>query len=315
MDIFDFNKSIQEGTISPNNPIGDGNMREKKASFISTQVASGEYYYLNLTRKKDTQEMVVCGGREQCAPNYRIERDRFKFYSIEFVSSGRGTLTMNGESFPLRPGAIYCYGPRTKHTIETDRDNPMLKHFVDFTGSALVELLKTTDFLKGQPLFAARPFRIRSIFENLIATGNTESKNRDALCVLLLRQLILYTDDSSIDQDAAYSPAWQTYMRCRHYMERHYMDTASIHEVAEHCFVDQAYLSRLFKRFAEETPLQLLTRLKMGKAADLLSNREVLVKQVAEEVGFADPYHFSRVFKRVYGISPETFSQAARRMD
>jgi len=53
----------------------------------------------------------------------------------------------------------------------------------------------------------------------------------------------------------------------------------------------------------------------MGRAADLLSNRNLLVKQVAEELGFSDPYHFSRVFKRVYGIPPETFSQTARRTE
>ena len=47
--------------------------------------------------------------------------------------------------------------------------------------------------------------------------------------------------------------------------------------------------------------------------AELLGNQSMLVKEVAEAVGFADPYHFSRVFKRVYGIPPEAFSQTARR--
>ncbi len=288
-------------------------MSKQAASFISTQVTSGEYYHLNLTPKKDVAEAVVCGGREQCSQAYRIERNRFKFYCIEFVSSGRGTLTMNGKKHSLRPGAIYCYGPRTPHIIETDPSQPMLKHFVDFTGGSLIALLKETDFLKGRPLFVSRPFRIRSIFESLITTGNTESRNRDALCALLLRQLILYTDDSSMELEASLSPAWQTYLRCRQYMENNYLEIASIAEVAAKCFVVPAYLSRLFKRFAEESPLQLLTRLKMGRAAALLSNRNLLIKQVAEKVGFADPYHFSRVFKRVYGISPESFTKTIRR--
>ncbi len=288
-------------------------MTKQAASFISTQVSSGEYYYLNLTPKKDTEESVVCGGREQCSAAYRIERNRFKFYCIEFVSSGRGTLVMDGKKYSLRPGAIYCYGPRTRHIIETNPSQPMLKHFVDFTGSSLVALLKETDFLKGQPLFVSRPFRIRSIFENLITTGNTESRNRDALCSLLLRQLILYADDSSMEMEAALSPAWQTYLRCRQYIEKNYLKIVNIADVAALCFVDPAYLSRLFKRFAEESPLQLLTRLKMGRAAALLSNHNLLIKQVAEAVGFSDPYHFSRVFKRVYGIPPESFIKMVRR--
>ena len=288
-------------------------MDKKDVPFISTQVTSGEYYYLNLTPDKKAGEVVVCGGREQTAPTYRIERTRFKFYSIEFVSSGRGTLTISGKTYPLRPGAIYCYGPQTPHCIQTDPEHPMLKHFVDFTGSAFVNMLNSTDFLKGAPLFVSRPFRIRNIFENLLTTGNTESRNRNALCALLLRQLILYADDTAMEPEAAFSPAWQTYMRCRQYIERHYMDLPTIGKAAEACFVDQAYLSRLFKRFAEESPLQLLTRLKMSRAADLLSSGDLLIKQVGEQVGFADPYHFSRVFKRVYGIPPETFVRTARR--
>ena len=286
-------------------------MTENRASFISKQVSSGEYYYLNLTPDRDSKETVVCGGREQCAPEYRIERNGFRFHCIEFVSSGRGTLTLHGKTYPLRPGAIYCYGPRTEHTIETDPDQPMLKHFVDFTGNALVALLKRTEFQKGELFFVSRPFRIRSIFENLITTGNTESRNRDALCALLLRQLILCADDSAMGPEAAFSPAWQTYLRCRQHIERHYLKTENIGGVASACFVDRAYLSRLFKRFAEETPHQLLSRLKMSRAADLLVNGELLIKQVGKSVGYPDPYHFSRVFKRIHGTTPSALRSQA----
>ena len=288
-------------------------MNKKNVSFISTQVASGEYYYLNLTPKKECKESVVCGGREQCSQDYRIQRESFRFHSIEFVASGKGSLMMHGNTFELRPGMIFCYGPRTPHIIETDPDFPLLKHFVSFVGTNLTNLLKQTIFRRGIPLYAARPFRIRNIFENLIVTGNTPSPNRDALCALLLRQLILMTDDTAMDAETAASPAWQTYLRCRQHIERNFLSLATVKDAALQCFIDQAYLARLFKRFADETPLQLINRLKINKAAELLNSRNMLVKEAAEAVGFADPYHFSRVFKRVYGIPPKTFTRTARR--
>lgn len=288
-------------------------MKENRISFISTQVSSGEYYYLNLTPKKDEKESVVCGGREQCSPDYRIERESFRFHSIEFVASGKGTLVIHGNRYPLRPGMIFHYGPRTPHIIETDPEFPLLKHFVSFVGHNLMDLLNHTVFRRGIPLYASRPFRIRSIFENLITTGNTQSRNRDALCALQLRQLILMADDTAMDAETAASPAWQTYLRCRQHIERNFDKISTVKDAAQDCFIDQAYLSRLFQRFADEQPLQVLNRLKMTKAAELLGNHNMLVKQVAEEVGFSDPYHFSRVFKRVYGIPPKTFTRAARR--
>ena len=288
-------------------------MEKNQASFISTQVIAGEYYYLNLTPQKEMSETVICGGREQCSPDYRIKRESFKFHSIEFVAAGKGTLIIHGIRYELRPGMIFHYGPRTPHLIETDPGFPLHKHFVSFVGHNLTDLLKQTVFRRGIPLYAARPFRMRSIFENLITTGNTPSRNRDALCALLLRQLILTADDTAMDTETAASPAWQTYLRCRQHIERNFLDIDSVNDAARETFVDPAYFARLFKRFADETPLQLLNRLKINKAAELLNSRNMLVKEAAHAVGFADPYHFSRVFKRVYGIPPKTFTRTARR--
>lgn len=284
----------------------------KNESFISTQISSGEYYYLNLTPKKTEKETVICGGREQCAPDYRMEREGFRFYSIEFVSTGKGTLVLNGKSCPLRPGSLFFYGPGIPHIIETDPEAPMLKHFIDFSGSGLLSLMKQTA-LSHTPLYAASILRVRSLFDTLLQTGGTESRHRDALCVLLLKQLILHIDETALPQQEAFSAAWQTYLRCRQYMEQKFSALKTVEQTAAECRLDKAWLCRLFQRYAEESPLQLLTRLKMARAAESLAGGTLLVKQVAEEAGYPDPYHFSRVFKRVYGIPPEHFMKTARR--
>jgi AraC-like DNA-binding protein len=63
----------------------------------------------------------------------------------------------------------------------------------------------------------------------------------------------------------------------------------------------------LFRRYDHQTPYQFLLRLKMNHAAERLQSPGTLVKQVAEETGFADPFHFSRMFKSVLGLSPDAF--------
>ena len=290
-------------------------MRQEAPSFISTQVSSGEYYYLNLTPDKAAPEAVVCGGREQCAPRYRIERNGFRFSTVEFVTAGKGMLTLQDKSHVLTPGAIFWYGPRIRHVIETDPAHPLLKHFVSFTGGGLLQALQNSVFEAGQMFMISRPFRINSLFESLIETGNGELRNRDALCCLLLRQIILLADSCALEPGVIPSHAWQTYLRCRQYIEQNASEIPTIRDVADACAVNQAYLTRLFKRFAEETPLQLLTRLKMAQAAGILRQSDMPVKQVAERTGFDDPYHFSRVFKRVYGVPPRAFARIARRID
>ena len=50
----------------------------------------------------------------------------------------------------------------------------------------------------------------------------------------------------------------------------------------------------------------------MAQAARRLQSPGILVKHVAEELGFADPFHFSRTFKRVFGVSPGRFIRLQR---
>ncbi|MFC1764688.1 helix-turn-helix transcriptional regulator [Planctomycetota bacterium] len=103
------------------------------------------------------------------------------------------------------------------------------------------------------------------------------------------------------------SSAWETYQQCRNYIEGHYLELHSATEIVDACHLDPAYLSRLFKRFSQERPYQLLMRYKMQRAAELLVSSGQLIKQVAQTVGFTDAHHFSRVFKKHYQLSPEAF--------
>ena len=107
--------------------------------------------------------------------------------------------------------------------------------------------------------------------------------------------------------EARQTPAFSTYQRCRQHIATHFESLQSLEEIAAQCHVDRAYLCRLFRRYDNQTPYRFLLRLKMNLAAEKLLNPGVLVKQVAAELGFEDPFHFSRAFKNVIGLSPEAF--------
>jgi AraC-like DNA-binding protein len=53
-------------------------------------------------------------------------------------------------------------------------------------------------------------------------------------------------------------------------------------------------------------------RREMHVAAQRLQDSDALIKQVSARLGFTDPFHFSRTFKRVFGLSPEAFRQQQR---
>lgn len=103
--------------------------------------------------------------------------------------------------------------------------------------------------------------------------------------------------------------AFETYQRCRTFVEEHYLSLHSLAQIAADCRIDPAYLCRLFARYDHQSPYQYLTRLRMGHAAQRLQTPGILVKQVAGELGFGDPFHFSRMFRRTFGVSPQHLMQ------
>jgi len=285
----------------------------QSASFLSQQVLSGEYYFLNLHPEKGTAGTVVCGGRERCDPHYRIARNRFKYHSIEYVVSGQGELIVGGRRFPLRTGAIFYYSPATAHEIITDPAQPLDKYFVDFCGARFTRLLKDHPLACHAPCYVSPTLRISDLFGDLQQSGRNTGSRTPGICGCLLELLILRVADNALSQDDAESSAQRTYQRCRQLIESRCLTLHALNDIADACHVNAPYLCRLFKRYGAESPHHMLIRLKMRHATDLLNGAPALIKQVAKATGFADPYHFSRVFKKVYGVSPLTFLRSAHR--
>lgn len=75
---------------------------------------------------------------------------------------------------------------------------------------------------------------------------------------------------------------------------------ARVNVSASHFFV-------LFKRHTGSAPIDYFVRLRMEKAQALLDTTELSVKEAATALGYVDPFHFSRVFKSVVGVSPSNY--------
>ncbi|MBD2844131.1 helix-turn-helix domain-containing protein [Paenibacillus sp. IB182496] len=66
-----------------------------------------------------------------------------------------------------------------------------------------------------------------------------------------------------------------------------------------------------FKHYTSLSPLQYMTKKRIDKAARLLAAGPTKVQDVARAVGYHDPYYFSRMFRKVLGISPRRYQQVA----
>jgi len=285
-------------------------MKPKPASppgFFSTQVASARRFYLNLQPPRGTRLAVVCGGVEHCAADYEIRRETFPFYSIEYVARGEGRVTLGRRTHDLKPGVIFAYGPGIPQHITSNPQKPLVKYFVDFAGTQSGQWLRRSGLAPGKTSQVFPPNEIQPLFDELIRNGQRGTRHAPALCHQLLGGLGLKLLEARAPLQSVNSPAFVTYQTCRQFIAEHAHRLRTLAQIAQECHVDSAYLCRLFRRYDHQSPYQFLTRLKMNEAAGQLQSPGALVKNIAADLGFTNPFHFSRVFKSVFGISPEAF--------
>lgn len=84
----------------------------------------------------------------------------------------------------------------------------------------------------------------------------------------------------------------------------------SLSDLARRASLSVPHFSVLFRRQYGRSPMGYLTHLRIRESCRLLDSTDYRIKEIAPRVGFSDPLHFSRVFRRVMGCSPRQYRQA-----
>lgn len=97
----------------------------------------------------------------------------------------------------------------------------------------------------------------------------------------------------------------QNIKRASEYMqERFAKESLSLQEVADVIGMSASYFSRSFKEEFGISFIQYLTKLRLEKAKSLLSDPNCKTYEIAYSVGYTDYPHFTKVFKKYWGLSP-----------
>ncbi|MEL7608148.1 MAG: AraC family transcriptional regulator [Bacillota bacterium] len=88
------------------------------------------------------------------------------------------------------------------------------------------------------------------------------------------------------------------------YLQRNYAQKITLEDVAKYVFLSPAYFSKVFKEEMGETYNAYLQRLRIEKSKMLLPDRSLKLVQIAIQSGFEDQSYFTKIFKKVEGVSP-----------
>lgn len=91
------------------------------------------------------------------------------------------------------------------------------------------------------------------------------------------------------------------------YMEKNYRKKLTLQDVADQCYVSQWHLSKLLNKHSEQNFYEILNGIRIRAAKELLADPALKIGDIGEMVGYADPGHFARTFKKLEGISANEY--------
>lgn len=194
------------------------------------------------------------------------------------------------------PGATQLYG---------NRRHPFSHSWIHCDGRRIKALLKAS----GLPL--KKPFQVppaaTEFFQRTLHEIYTElishSEPQEIIAGNLLENALLQIARAR-RAPLAQNQVQQRLLAVRSHLGSHYGHPLDLQAMAKIAGMSVPYFCARFKAAFQITPMACLIQQRMQHASYLLSNPVRGIAEIAEEVGYEDAFHFSKMFKRHFGVSP-----------
>jgi AraC-like DNA-binding protein len=283
-----------------------------RPAFLADHVTQCRYFFSDRAKRSRPRLVLPCGGWERCSASYVVRRQSFRYFALEYVVEGQGYFTSNERTTKLQPGILFGYAPGSAHIISSSAKQPLIKYFLDFSGPRAKSIFQSLPLNDGGTTWIRQPHTIRDLFQQIVDAGQDPSLLSEKLCTSLFDVLMLRIEQNALRPEEATCRAFQTYSQACYELSAGFRSLRSTLDLARSLEISPAYLARLFQRYSTTSPHKALTAAKMAEAASLLVGTDATVTYTAAQVGFTDPYHFSRVFKSYYGTAPAHFRMHPR---
>lgn len=138
----------------------------------------------------------------------------------------------------------------------------------------------------------------------------SENSNTCAGCLLnlFLARVLRAATTVSLHHYEGYSEQDFDFTLILQYIQQNYR-TVTLSSLADAFHFSQTYLSKLIRRQMNQTFTEVLCTLRMNHAVEYLINTSMKVSEIAQAVGYDSVDHFSRTFRKTYGLPPQEYKK------
>ena len=271
-----------------------------------------EYFFSNLLFKEFA---IINFGHEKCLPEHSFGPAIRDYYIMHYIIDGEGTYTDEEKTYKLRTGNFFIIKPDDLYAVyQADKENPWEYAWIGFEGTKAVEIVeRQLGFISGNTVGKIKDSvdksntdRIKNDINRILYILADENENFLLVQGILYQFLSLFFQQHNNAAVSSMKQLGQKYVDMFiNIVRQSYWDKElSIEKIAAIINVHPVYLNQKVKEKLNVTCSNDLMTYRINKANFLLESTNNSVGQIASQVGYQNPFSFTRAYKHIYGHSP-----------
>lgn len=238
------------------------------------------------------------------ARGHRMQRQEHDDHLLLYCTAGEGRLVTDGH-YPVSAGDIMLLKAGQPHHYWSDQARPWTVYWVHFEGRMAAAM---SDWILRHGGCVQRlgiNARLLALFDAQFSLREQGSSPDAAIHACHQLQFLLSHIAQMLGRSAETARLDVDAIKGR--MIEHVHGQLNLDQLAREQAMSKFHFAKLFKAQTGQSPIHYFIELKMQQACYALDTRTQSIKQIALDLGYEDAYYFSRIFKKVMGLSPSQY--------
>lgn len=240
-------------------------------------------------------------------PTWR-PRGRLDFQLL-YIVSGKAHFHFDGKEQIVTAGHMVLYRPKEPQKYEYYGEDQTEVYWVHFTGGNVTNILRSYGLTDDKKVFyCGSDLNYQNLFRTMINELQMCKENFAEMLEMHLRQIFIMLQRyfaNTLNTNNIH--VVEEIDKATTYFNEHYNEDISIDEYAQNNHVSVSWFIRNFKQCTGSTPMQYILSKRIYNAEILLQDSAYNITEIAQIVGYDNPLYFSRIFKKVKGLSPSEY--------
>ncbi|OFX74905.1 MAG: transcriptional regulator, partial [Bacteroidetes bacterium GWC1_47_7] len=222
---------------------------------------------------------------------------------------GKGWIIHNNEKNYLERNQVYILPASEAHAYGADNKDPWSIYWIHFLGedtelfsSIIGRKIDTYD--SDSSRFGDRFQLFEEIFQNLEMGYSPENLEYTSFCLAYFLATIKYLSQFREIKSVKEMDMVQKSIL---FMKNNLENKLELEEIAQDVGYSSSHFGNLFQKKTSYTPMEYYQQLKIQRACSYLQFSDLKIKEIAYRLGYFDPFHFSKTFKKEMNMTPKEY--------